>query len=434
MNSLSELNPIAIRFILYAIDQSFVFIDCILLLLIIFKVQLKDKKVILWILPIIIIASAIVSILSGNDKFGDIQTAFLFLIPFIEILIVLKKPPILKCFAVVFAYGIIEDSVKYVLGIFIPSDPETKELIEIEIELCIDLLFFIIFGILYITVYNKSNLSEKLTYLDSATFIWVCATVIVFILTIAVLKVDYKDSKYSWIIIVNILMFSSLIPYIISSMLKAKEAEAYFRRALDTEIRHFEEINEKDADLRRFRHDYANHMICISAMIEDEQTDEVKQYVEKLGIDLQSTARDFYTGNYILDIIMSEKKTLAGRDGNTISFEGNFPKSGISNDDVCTIMANALDNAIEACRNSDKSCEIKVNSIFKDNQLSVSITNPVKDNLYIIGNSVATTKLDKAHHGFGIKSIKKAVAKYDGITQLSSDNKKFELFFTLKCK
>lgn len=428
INLLKAFEPLLIKFVFYTVDQSIILINCVLLILIIFKTKLKDKQKILWILPVIIVFSIVASFLSGNNTFEKIREIIVLILPFVEILLIFKKTHILKHFAAIFAYGIVEDSVKYLMHIYLPQLKKMGE----AVELCVDLLLLIVFIILYVLVYNKRHSAEKLSYLNPLTFILVCVTIIAFVLTIVMFDVNYRDSEYSWIIIVDILMFSSLIPYIIYSMLKAKQSEDYFRRALDTETRHFEIISEKDEDLRRFRHDYANHMRCILAMLEDEQTDELKQYVEKLGVDLQNTTRDFYTGNYILDIIMAEKKSIAGQDGNSIVFEGAFPKNGISNDDICTIMANALDNAIEACKNISESCDIKVKSVIKENRVAVSITNPVQNKTYIIGNSVATTKIDKNLHGFGLKSIKKTVEKYDGLMHLSSDNKIFELSFSLK--
>lgn len=454
---LKSVEPVLDRFsfMFYLADQSLMLINCTLLLLMLFRSPLREKKQRLWIVPTIIFAAGIATLLSGGlniilnkiiesleqttgttaaiislSSYGritdDIRETFLLVLPFAETMIMFKKPPVRKHLKVVFAYGIIADAPKYLLnGAF--------QIVEAEktLELCIDLLLLVAVLTLYIVFQNR-NPADTLSYLDAFTFMWVCLTVIFFVLTIVILDVNYGETRHSWIIIVDVLMFTLLIPYIIHSMLKAKQSEAYFRRALDAEIRQFEIINQKDEDLRRFRHDYANHMRAISAMIENERANDVKAYVEKLGVDLQNTTRAFYTGNYMLDIILSEKQSVARQDGNDILFEGSFPKSGISNDDICTIMANALDNAIEACKDMKKSCEINVKSIVKEDQIAVSVTNPVESKAHIIAGSGVTSKPDKTRHGYGLKSIKKTVEKYDGYLHLSSDNQTFELFISLK--
>lgn len=416
-------------FLFYLVDQSLFMVNCSLMILILFQTPLWEKKRALWIIPTVALSALAASLLSDGVVAVDIRVVFLFFLPFAGTFILFKKPPVWKHFAVVFACGILAGSIKYLLGIIIPVEDVEK-----TIELCTDLLLLIVILIVYAAVHNKEKPAETLSHLNAFTFLWVCLTVVFFILTIIILRVEYRDSPYIGVLYVNVVLFVSLVSYIIYSMLKAKQSEAYFRRALDAEIRQFEIIGEKDEDLRRFRHDYANHMRCIAAMIENGQADDVKAYVEKLGVNLQSTTRDFYTGNYMLDIILAEKRSLARRDGNDVLFEGSFPKSGIRSDDICTIMANALDNAVEACRGMQDRCEINVKSIAKEDEVAVSIINPVASKTRIIAGSVATSKSDTSRHGYGLKSIKKTVEKYDGYMHLSSEHQTFELFFNLKIK
>ena len=417
----------AFSFLFYLTDQTIILVNCTLLLRMLWKTPLREKKQMPWVLPVLALCTWIVSRLSGDGKQSDIRETILLLLPYAETLILFQRPPVLKHIAVIFAYGIFADSPKYLLNGYFPVEKAEKSL-----ELCIDTLLLVVIVIVYAAVRKRIKPAEKLSHLDTLTFLWVCFTVIIFVLTIVVLDVKYGDTPNAWILFVNVLIFSTLIPYILHSMLEARESEAYFMRALDAEIRQFEIIGEKDEDLRRFRHDYANHMRAISAMLEDGKTDAVQAYVEKLGADLKTTARDFYTGNYMLDIILAEKRSAARQDGNDILFEGSFPKSGIGNDDVCTIMANALDNAVEACRNIDRQCEITVKSIVKEDRVAVSITNPTEGKIRITADGAATSKADKSRHGFGLKSIKKTVAKYDGSMHLRADQQMFELFFDLR--
>lgn len=284
-----------------------------------------------------------------------------------------------------------------------------------------------------VVMQTKRKTAEKKSRISTGTFLWIGMTVLSLIPMIVFLVADHKDSRHTWVLVVSILMFlSSLISYNIKSMLNAKHSEDNVRQALDAEMRQFEIFSERDEDLRRFRHDYANHIRAISAMIEDGQADNVKSYVETLGVDLQNTAHDFYTGNYMLDVILAEKRSVANQDGNDILFEGSFPKNGISNSDICTIMANALDNAVEACREIDRRCEITVRSIVKEDEVAVSITNPTRGPVRIVAGSVATSKSDNRMHGYGLKSIKKTVEKYNGSMQLSAEHQTFALVFNLK--
>ena len=425
INGLQGLDSTLIKFIISVVTDSVFLATCVLLVRIIFKTPMKSKKWILVVVPITIFLSLIYVFYPGDGVLYFIISFISVMVPFAETVILFKKPPVLKVIGVVFAYGIIRDIPERIICIFLGKEKEDT------ISLCTNLLFFLIILFLHIAFHNKNNPAEKLSYLNTFTYIWVFVTVICFALTFLKLIED-ENFPVPWLVALDILLLVSFVPYIVNSMLKAKQSEAYFRRALDAEIRQFEIIGEKEEDLRRFRHDYANHMRCIAAMIDDGQADGVKAYVEKLGVDLQNTTRDYYTGNYMLDIILAEKRSAAKRDGNDVLFEGSFPKSGIKNDDICTIMANALDNAIEACSGTQEHCVINIKSILKEDQVVVSITNPVENKVHVIGGSIATSKADKSRHGYGLRSIKKTVAKYDGYIHLSSDHQTFELLFSLK--
>lgn len=422
------LNSPLILFLICAVINSAYLANCILLMHILFKPQMESKKRILFFVPVIAVLSLLDNWWQDNYVVDLIVDAVIMAAPYAETRILFKKVPFRKIIATVLSYSIAVDFPAEILK----TTDWGRDKGDI-INLSINALYFIVILFSYLVYYRKRKVSEKLSYLSNATFSWIGVTVVCFSLTFIEL-VTNADFSYPWLIPIDILLLILVFPYIVYSLLKAKQSENYFRKALDAEIRQFEIINEKDEDLRRFRHDYANHMRCICALIEDGQADDIKAYVEKIGVALQNTTRDFYSGNYMLDTILAEKRSAARQDGNDLLFEGSFPKSGIKNDDICTIMANALDNAVEACREIKERCEIVVKSIVKEDRVTVSVTNPVESKVHLIGNSVATSKPDKSRHGYGLKSIKKAVEKYDGNIHLSSDHRTFELIFSLKLK
>ena len=88
--------------------------------------------------------------------------------------------------------------------------------------------------------------------------------------------------------------------------------------------------------------------------------------------------------------------------------------------DLYTIFGNAMDNAIECVKNLPKQEKRQIDVlIHRQHQfLIVQIMNPVEEELEFEDNLPVTTKHDKAYHGYGLRSIKNSVKKYNGVFQV----------------
>lgn len=95
--------------------------------------------------------------------------------------------------------------------------------------------------------------------------------------------------------------------------------------------------------------------------------------------------------------------------------------------DLCTILSNALDNAIEACEkiSSDEQKIILVKCSYIKHIQFIWISNPVAEDVKIINNTVETSKADKNIHGIGLYNIRRTVAKYEGEFEISCKDKMF---------
>lgn len=216
--------------------------------------------------------------------------------------------------------------------------------------------------------------------------------------------------------------FSYIIYRYSSLSYKQKESELQ----LQAELKHYEEMVQKNKDIRTFRHDYKNNLYSIRTLIESGRTEEAEKYIDELDSGLKLSENRYATGNYLADAIISGKAETAKMSDIEIEFDGVIPENGISNNDLCTILSNAIDNAIRAC-SEIAPCRINIVSQITANGAVIKITNPVKENVEIKNNSIKTTKSDKVNHGIGVSNIRKAVKKYNGYMELSCENKLFIL-------
>ena len=93
---------------------------------------------------------------------------------------------------------------------------------------------------------------------------------------------------------------------------------------------------------------------------------------------------------------------------------------------MCTLLANALDNALEAVQKIEDESVIRVDATVKNRFFVLTVTNPVLEDVKIgKNNTIKTTKANRNEHGIGTKNIQKVVKKYNGALDLECENKIF---------
>lgn len=194
-----------------------------------------------------------------------------------------------------------------------------------------------------------------------------------------------------------------------------------------------ERMLKGDENLRHFRHDYRNHMIVVNAFLESGSTDRAREYINAINSDISGTLNKISTGNVVADALINSKAVTAAQSGKKISFGGQIPREGIDDKDLCTILGNLLDNALEAVAQLQGNEAVTVEAAVRNGNFILSVSNPVIENVKIgRNNTIKTTKLNKADHGIGTKNIMRAVSKYKGSVVFDCQNKVFTADVRLK--
>jgi hypothetical protein len=218
---------------------------------------------------------------------------------------------------------------------------------------------------------------------------------------------------------------------IISSADKAlreqnKSQEAY----MAAELEYIGRYKKKQVETRAFRHDIKNNLAITRMMLEEGHTEEAKEHISDMLGKVSSLSPKYVTGDEMLDIIISMKADRM--DELDIKFTLDGVTDGglnIKPMDMCSIFANALDNAIEAassCEDPYVSFSIKRTDKF----FIIKITNSASGKIDIeklMSTSGYTSKSDKEHHGFGLMNVRRAVEECNGILKAESLDSSFTL-------
>lgn len=193
-----------------------------------------------------------------------------------------------------------------------------------------------------------------------------------------------------------------------------KDINKILENQVQIQLKHYEKSEKINTEIRRFRHDYNNHMNCMKSLVQSGRYNELMDYINNISDAFPQSGFLYNTGNYIADAILTDKLENARKNGTNISFKGIISPS-INNTDLCIILGNILDNAVEACEKIDGEKEISVFGGYQHGYFILIVKNPISCHVQTENGIPATTKPDTAYHGFGLQNVESVVKKYDGI-------------------
>jgi len=182
----------------------------------------------------------------------------------------------------------------------------------------------------------------------------------------------------------------------------------------DLIAKHCEEVQNVYRTMRGWRHDYHNHIQAMLALTDKPQ--QLRAYLLKLNSDLTTVDTVIKTGNVMVDAILNSKLSLIQSHQINLHAKAVVPSDlKISEIDLCTVIGNLLDNAMEACLKQEQDSErfVRVYIGILKKQLYISVQNSSGQQIKKSGKTYISTKNSESH-GFGLKRIDRIVAKYDG--------------------
>ncbi len=178
------------------------------------------------------------------------------------------------------------------------------------------------------------------------------------------------------------------------------------------------------------RHDLKNHLISLKLLNENGRTEEINTYIDSLLEQGTPPRRVFNTGNELADGLLSMKLDTDHTKDIEIKVSMDLSSASfLTNEDLCVIMGNVLDNAVEACNKvKGKRKYIYINGSLSANYLLLRFENSCTGIPTLINGLPETSKKDFLSHGYGLKNVSAVLQKYDGNMNISkSGDGKFVL-------
>ncbi len=229
------------------------------------------------------------------------------------------------------------------------------------------------------------------------------------------------------LILINIICFFMMS--ILSNSHKAAEELSVMKQQDEIRKQYAENVKYRYDEIRRIRHDMKQSYTVLETLLSENRTLEAIDYIRSGRSAITKTEVLVDVGNDFVNSILNSKLSTAKQLGIEVICSSVKDISGVEAVDLCTLLGNLLDNAIEAaehCPLEKSLIEVKITS--SDNKLVIQVTNSIKCSVLNENSELKSTKPNPMEHGFGVRSIRLIAKKYSGTI------KYFEEDDTLSCR
>lgn len=201
--------------------------------------------------------------------------------------------------------------------------------------------------------------------------------------------------------------------------LQAQAALCSLAQASRAQKTYIAEAQARYEQTKAFRHDIKNHLSVLDGLLAGGKLREGRAYLQKLETACSRLSFPCQTGSPVVDILLSEKLSLAKTGGIETDVSLLLPNPcGIDEFDLCVIFANALDNALSACRGAGK-------------EKFVRISGKQQGDYYMLSFENACPDVPLPPKGTGLSNIQSVAEKYRGAMLTEKTGPRFSLHVLL---
>lgn len=211
-----------------------------------------------------------------------------------------------------------------------------------------------------------------------------------------------------------------------------KEKEALNAKYLEDQVAHYEYLEKREQETRKFRHDMTNHMMILRNLYDTGTEAEFEEYFDTISKRITAFGNQISVGNNTADAIINQYAQEAENAGIKLKVDGHFsPDCHISAVDICTIFSNLLSNAIRAEKEANgEEVELFIRNL--DHDLFIEVSNDYVTQVKRSGERFISTKEDRANHGLGLQNVYDCVERNHGVIHITTDHQIFDVKLNLK--
>jgi sensor histidine kinase regulating citrate/malate metabolism len=179
-----------------------------------------------------------------------------------------------------------------------------------------------------------------------------------------------------------------------------------------------EQMDMLQKKIRQTNHDNLNHLYCLQELIkENHNLDEANEYLKTLiNKNPEITTAHIQIPDAFLRAVLTVKMEMCRDKNIQVSLKTDDSETPCQSVDLCILLSNLLDNAIEASAKISKP-EIEIILSQQKSYYTIIVRNRIENSVLKDNAELKTTKSDKEYHGIGIQSVKGIVSRYNGMME-----------------
>lgn len=250
---------------------------------------------------------------------------------------------------------------------------------------------------------------------------------------IAVTEIGLKQNEtmslpyficFTGILFINVFVFTML------KMISEQNEKARQMSLLELQISQQKQMIEQmdilQSKIRKTNHDNLNHLLCLQEYLNQEHsTSDAKEYLEKLiQKNPEILTAHIRIPDQFLRAVLTVKMEICQKKEIPISLKTDDAAPSCESVDLCVLLSNLLDNAIEA---SEKTQDPRIEVILMQQKsyYTITVKNKIMESVLKHNEKLQTTKPDSELHGIGVQSIREIVSRYDGMMEYYEEDNAF---------
>jgi sensor histidine kinase YesM len=221
---------------------------------------------------------------------------------------------------------------------------------------------------------------------------------------------------YSGILLVNIFVFIMIM--LISTQNEKSKQISLLELQISQQKQAIEQMDILQKKIRQTNHDNLNHLYCLQELIkENHNLDEANEYLKTLiNKNPEITTAHIQIPDAFLRAVLTVKMEMCRDKNIQVSLKTDDSETPCQSVDLCILLSNLLDNAIEASAKISKP-EIEIILSQQKSYYTIIVRNRIENSVLKDNAELKTTKSDKEYHGMGIQSVKEIVSRYNGMME-----------------
>lgn len=265
----------------------------------------------------------------------------------------------------------------------------------------------------------------------------IAATGAIYYLLFMLTSVPVDTPMPNMVGLLRILLVMLLMPLTYFTILASLWRQLLFyanKRQMERQRQDYNALCQKMELGRIYRHDMRHHMRIVENMLQQNDNAGARQYIQELSGRLQEISKNLWTNNPAINAVLSAYIPPAEQEGCQIKADVNIPAElPYKEMDLCVITANALENAIQACRRNPADQRwLNVRLDLSDNQrFMLAISNACPQPVKFARDGLPVRSKPTEGHGIGLRSMKKIADRYGGLLRCEWADGVFQLNIVL---